>query len=308
MIDLCSLANPAKPLEVLCLGYKANVVKDFFLTIRPQTFADCVVSDGGRNVRLLEEVDRDWSVTLLDTGIWRNIGERLWSARSHVMNEEMFLANYSDGLSDVDLDDMTRRFEASGKIACFLAVRPPLTYHLADIAEGGDVRAFRTSNTSDIWINGGYFLFRREIFDYMREGEELVLEPFTATVLALAIVLSAFSEEIFWAGINAVSKGQWEAGRSTGLSFSKTLTYIVLPQVVRISIPPLTNRAIGISKGTTLGSVVAVPELLNVTSSIQSNVANPTALTVGALLFLLLFLPFVRFTRWLEHAYAHPRS
>lgn len=136
----------------------------------------------------------------------------------------------------------------------------------------------------------------------------LVLEPVTATVLALAIVLSAFAEEIFWAGINAVAKGQWEAGRSTGLSFTKTLAYIILPQVVRISIPPLTNRAIGISKGTTLGSVVAVPELLNVTSSIQSNVANPTALTVGALLFLLLFLPFVRFTRWLERAYAHPRS
>lgn len=136
----------------------------------------------------------------------------------------------------------------------------------------------------------------------------LVLEPITATVLALAIVLSAFAEEIFWAGINAVAKGQWEAGRSTGLSFSKTLAYIILPQVVRISIPPLTNRAIGISKGTTLGSVVAVPELLNVTSSIQSNVANPTALTVGALLFLALFLPFVRFTRWLERAYAHPRS
>jgi cystine transport system permease protein len=136
----------------------------------------------------------------------------------------------------------------------------------------------------------------------------LVLEPITATVLALAIVLSAFAEEIFWAGINAVHKGQWEAGRSTGLSFTRTLAYIILPQVVRISIPPLTNRAIGISKGTTLGSVVAVPELLNVTSSIQSNVANPTALTVGALLFLLLFLPFVRFTRWLERAYAHPRS
>ncbi|SIO67079.1 amino acid ABC transporter membrane protein 1, PAAT family [Bradyrhizobium erythrophlei] len=136
----------------------------------------------------------------------------------------------------------------------------------------------------------------------------LVLSPFTATVVALAIVLSAFSEEIFWAGINAVSKGQWEAGRSTGLGFNQTLAYIILPQVVRISIPPLTNRAIGISKGTTLGSVVAVPELLNVTSSIQSNVANPTALTAGALLFLALFLPFVRFTRWLERAYAHPRS
>src|SRR6478735_3825620 len=136
----------------------------------------------------------------------------------------------------------------------------------------------------------------------------LMLGPFTATVLALAIVLSAFSEEIFWAGINAVAKGQWAAGRSTGLGFNQTLVHIILPQVVRISIPPLTNRAIGISKGTTLGSVVAVPELLNVTSSIQSNVANPTALTVGALLFLALFLPFVRFTRWLERAYAHPRS
>lgn len=135
----------------------------------------------------------------------------------------------------------------------------------------------------------------------------LVLEPITATVMALAIVLSAFAEEIFWAGINSVAKGQWEAGRSTGLNFTQTLAYIILPQVIRMSIPPLTNRAIGISKGTTLGSVVAVPELLNVTSSIQSNVANPTALTVGALLFLVLFLPFVRFTRWLERVYAHPR-
>lgn len=136
----------------------------------------------------------------------------------------------------------------------------------------------------------------------------LVLEPFTATVLALALVLSAFAEEIFWAGITAIPKGQWEAGRSTGLGFTQTLVSIILPQVVRMSIPPLTNRAIGISKGTTLGSVVAVPELLNVTSSIQSNVANPTALTVGAVLFLILFLPFVRFTRWLEQVYAHPRS
>jgi len=135
----------------------------------------------------------------------------------------------------------------------------------------------------------------------------LVLSPFAATVTALAVVLSAFAEEIFWAGINAVPKGQWEAGRSTGLGFNQALAFVVLPQVARIAIPPLTNRAIGISKGTTLGSVVAVPELLNVTSSIQSNVANPTALTVGAILFLVLFLPFVRFTRWLERASAHPR-
>ena len=135
----------------------------------------------------------------------------------------------------------------------------------------------------------------------------IVIAPFWAVVLALAVVLSAFAEEIFWASINSVPKGQWEAGSSTGLGFGQVLFSVILPQVTRMSIPPLTNRAIGISKGTTLGSVIAVPELLSVTSSIQSTVANPTALTVGALLFLVLFLPFVRFTRWLERAHTPAR-
>ncbi|AXC50187.1 amino acid ABC transporter permease [Paracoccus suum] len=134
----------------------------------------------------------------------------------------------------------------------------------------------------------------------------LVLSPFLATVTALALILAAFAEEIFWGGFLSVPKGQWEAGRSTGLGFNQTLFSVILPQVVRMTIPPLTNRAIGISKGTTLGSVIAVPELLNVTSSIQSNIANPTALTIGAVLFLLIFLPFVRFTRWLERVFKGP--
>jgi len=191
---------------VLCLGYKANVVKDFFLTIRPQTFADCVVSEGGRNVCLLEETGQDWRVTLLDTGIWRNIGERLWRARDHVAGEDIFLANYSDGLSDVDLNDMIGRFRQSGKVACFLAVRPPLTYHLADIAEEGDVRAFRTSNTSDIWINGGFFLFRREIFEYMREGEELVLEPFSRLIADNQLM--AYKYDGFWRSMDTLRDWQ----------------------------------------------------------------------------------------------------
>lgn len=135
----------------------------------------------------------------------------------------------------------------------------------------------------------------------------LTIPPFWAVVLALSLVLSAFAEEIFWASINAVSKGQWEAGSSTGLTFNQVLFAVILPQVTRMSIPPLTNRAIGISKGTTLGSVIAVPELLSVTSSVQSTVANPTALTVGAVLFLVLFLPFVRFTRWLERLHTPAR-
>lgn len=192
---------------VLCLGYKANVVKDFFLNVRPQTFGDCIVSDGGRNVQLLGEMNRDWKVTLIDTGIWRNIGERLWAVRDHVRGEAMFLANYSDGLTDVDLDDMAARFAESGKVACFLAVRPPLTYHLADISEEGTVRQFRTSDRSDIWINGGYFLFRPEIFDYMREGEELVLEPFSR--LIAEDKLMAYKHEGFWRSMDTLR--DWQA-------------------------------------------------------------------------------------------------
>ncbi len=132
----------------------------------------------------------------------------------------------------------------------------------------------------------------------------IVIEPLPATVLALSLVLAAFAEEIFWAGIAAVPTGQWEAGRSSGMTFTQTLFSIILPQAVRIAIPPLTNRAIGITKGTTLGSVIAVPELLNVSSNVQSTIANPTALTAGAVLFCLIFFPFVHFTRSLEKRYA----
>jgi glucose-1-phosphate cytidylyltransferase len=181
---------------ILTLGYKANIIKEFFLSYRPQVYADCVVSGFGANVELLSEPEEDWRITLIDTGIWRNIGERLWAVRDHVKGEEIFLANYSDGLTDVDLDDMVERFRASGKIACFLAVRPPLTYHLADIEEDGQVREFRSSDRSDMWINAGYFLLRPEIFDYMQDGEELVLEPFSRLIEANQLM--AYKHEGFW--------------------------------------------------------------------------------------------------------------
>ncbi len=91
---------------VLCLGYKANTIKDFFLNWRQQTYSDCVISDAGKKVELLGEQPPDWRVTLVDTGIWRNIGQRLLAVREHVKDEEMFLANYSDGLSDAPLPEM----------------------------------------------------------------------------------------------------------------------------------------------------------------------------------------------------------
>jgi glucose-1-phosphate cytidylyltransferase len=163
---------------VLCLGYKANTIKDFFLNYKPQLFSDLVVSDHGKKVEVLGQPKEDWRVTLVDTGIWRNIGERLWAVRDHVKDEEIFCANYSDGLTDVDLDEVLAKFKASGKIASFVATRPPLTYHMADIAENGAVRDIYSAERANIWINSGYFFLRPKIFEYMREGEELVVEPF----------------------------------------------------------------------------------------------------------------------------------
>src|SRR5947208_14825748 len=130
---------------------------------------------------------------------------------------------------------------------------------------------------------------------------------FVSTWLSLAFVLMAFSEEIFWAGITSVAKGQWEAARSTGLSFGQTLMNVVLPQAFRLTIPPLTNRTIAITKGTALGTVVAVTEILGEASSAVSNSYNPSPLMMGAAAYLVLFLPVVVAARWVETRFAWKR-
>jgi len=133
------------------------------------------------------------------------------------------------------------------------------------------------------------------------------LSGFASTWLALSLVLMAFSEEIFWAGITSVPKGQWEAARSTGLTFLQTLRLVVLPQAIRLTIPPLTNRTIAITKGTALASVVAVQEILGAAHAGVSFSFNPTPLTLGALAYLVLFFPVVVFGRWVETRFAWRR-
>jgi polar amino acid transport system permease protein len=135
----------------------------------------------------------------------------------------------------------------------------------------------------------------------------LELSGFASAWLALSLVLMAFSEEIFWAGITAVPKGQWEAARSTGLGFAQTLSVVVLPQALRLTIPPLTNRTIAITKGTALASVVAVQEILGAAQSGVSFSFNPTPLTLGAAAYLVLFFPVVLFGRWVETRFAWKR-
>ena len=136
---------------------------------------------------------------------------------------------------------------------------------------------------------------------------ELSMSAFTATWLALSLVLAAFTEEIFWAGMLAIPKGQWEAARSTGLGPWGTLVHVILPQAVRMTVPPLTNRTIAITKGTALGSVVALHEVLNVSSSASSEAGNATPLVMGAVAYLILFIPFVVLGRWVETRFTWKR-
>jgi polar amino acid transport system permease protein len=130
------------------------------------------------------------------------------------------------------------------------------------------------------------------------------MSGFFATWLTLSLALAAFAEEIFWAGILSVGRGQWEAARSTGLRYGQTLGYVVLPQAVRLAIPPLTNRTIAVTKMTALASVVAVEEILANAATAQAYSANTTPLTMAALAYLVIFVPLVAFSRWIEHRFA----
>jgi glucose-1-phosphate cytidylyltransferase len=191
---------------ILCLGHKANVIRDYFLSVNPSAYSDCVISDFGRKVEPLGEMPPDWRVTLIDTGAWRNIGERLVAVRHLVENEDIFLANYSDGLTDLPLPEMIERFKASGKIASFICVRPPFNFHLVDFDGNGLVRCLRSNLESDTWINGGYFVFRKQIFDYVRDGEELVMEPFARLIAAGQ--LYAYQYKGFWRAMDTLRDKQ----------------------------------------------------------------------------------------------------
>jgi glucose-1-phosphate cytidylyltransferase len=191
---------------VLCLGYKANVIKEYFINYKQTAYTDCIVSDFGKKIEILGPRPPDWRVALVDTGTWRNIGERLMAVRHFVDDEEIFLANYSDGLTDAPLEDMIDCFKKSRKIACFIAVHPPISFHLAEFDEQGSVQRVRSSDEAQIWINGGYFIFRNRIFDFMQEGEELVAEPFSRLIEAGQLM--AYKYEGFWRAMDTLKDKQ----------------------------------------------------------------------------------------------------
>jgi glucose-1-phosphate cytidylyltransferase len=163
---------------IICLGYGAQRIKDFFLQYNECEMNDFIYSESGRKIELLGSDIEDWRITFVDTGLNSNVGERLRRVESYLGDDEVFLANYADGLSDLDLNSYITTFLSSGKIACLLTVPAPHTFHNIRIDGQGQVRSIEHINSTDIRVNAGFFVLNRRIFDYMRPDEELVEEPF----------------------------------------------------------------------------------------------------------------------------------
>jgi glucose-1-phosphate cytidylyltransferase len=167
---------------ILCLGYRADCIKDYFLNYNEAVSNDCVISGAGQSIELLATDIHDWRITMVDTGYSSNIGERLKAVEKYVRDEEMFLANYSDNLTDFPLPRLIDKMKETGKIAGFMAVKPAVSFHVVNFGQGNTVAAVQDVRDSEIWVNGGNFVLRPPIFDYMKEGDELVLGPFARLI------------------------------------------------------------------------------------------------------------------------------
>jgi glucose-1-phosphate cytidylyltransferase len=159
---------------ILCLGYGATAIKEYFLNYDETKSNDFVLENGAREMKLFSTDISDWRITFVDTGLHSEIGERLRRVRRHVDGEAMFMANYADVLTNAPLPDMIARFEATSAVASLLAVPPQSSHHVVDIGSDGLITQVTPMRDLRQWENGGYFIFRPEIFDHLHEGEDLV--------------------------------------------------------------------------------------------------------------------------------------
>jgi glucose-1-phosphate cytidylyltransferase len=191
---------------VLCLGYRGDLIKQYFLDYNECLSNDFELSGGGKHVTLYGRDIDQWKITFADTGLHSNIGQRLKAVQRYLGDGPAFLANYSDGLSDLPLTEYLGHFHRQDKIASFLCVRPSQSFHAVSLGDNSLVRDIRHVGGSNLWINGGFFAFKREIFDYLKEGEELVEEPFQRLIHLEQ--LTAYRYHGFWACMDTLKDKQ----------------------------------------------------------------------------------------------------
>lgn len=173
---------------ILCLGHQADVIKRYFVNYDESLSNNFVLSNGGRDLHLLNSDINDWKITFIDTGLNANVGQRLRAVEKYLGRDDVFLANYADGLTDLRFPDYLAAFQARNCVAAFLSVKPTQSSHVVSMKSQEEIAAITPLKDADIWINGGFFIFRREIFRHIKQGEELVEEPFRRLVKAKKIM------------------------------------------------------------------------------------------------------------------------
>lgn len=191
---------------ILCLGYRADVIKDYFLHFNECVSNDFVLSAGGEKIDLKNRDIYDWTITFAETGVNSNIGQRLKAVEKYLKGEEVFLANYSDGLIDLNFPLYLERALEQDRIANFVSVKPNLTYHLVDFDGDGLVHRIKPINETDVHINGGYFVLKQDIFRYMQKDEELVHEPFQRLIQQKQLL--AYNYDGFFASMDTFKDKQ----------------------------------------------------------------------------------------------------
>lgn len=182
---------------ILCLGYKADKIKDYFINYDETISNNFVYALGGNRIELLNSDIDDWKITFVDTGIESNIGMRLMQVKEYLDGEEMFLANYSDGLTNMHLPDMIADFKAKpNMVGSFMKYQPNESFHVVETEESGLVKAIQPISKANLWLNTGYFILKKEIFDYMEYGDELVVEPFQRIINKQR--LTTYKHQGFW--------------------------------------------------------------------------------------------------------------
>ena len=180
---------------VLCLGYRGDMIREYFLNYSEAMTNDFTLSSG-RDIELMSRDLDKWRITFVDTGLHSNIGQRLLRVRKYLEGEDVFLANYSDGISDLPLDAVISDFHARKVVASFASVTSAHTFHAVQSDADGLVTGMSALNESTIWINGGFFVLRNEIFNHINEGEELVGKPFERLIQQR--LLATYRHTGFW--------------------------------------------------------------------------------------------------------------
>jgi glucose-1-phosphate cytidylyltransferase len=233
---------------ILCLGYKGDLIKQYFLNYNECLSNDFVLSKGGKQLDLANSDIHDWTITFADTGLRSNIGQRLQAVRKYIEDDEIFLANYSDGLTDLYLPRYLDFARQTNKIATFLSVKPNLSYHVAKTNADGLVTAIEEVKRSDLRINAGFFILKRDIFKYMQPGDELVIEPFQRLIKEQQ--LASYEYDGFFAAMDTFKDKQqlddlyeggqpaWEVWRGTTAELANGVA-----ADVKLPIRTATNRA-----------------------------------------------------------------